>query len=547
MSNKNTTTQNISARSFSRNVLPDPQTGTRRTVKSTPTREVAKISAQRIQRLLQNDPPPFSQLPATQDEAPLLAIDRDLDDICLQIDKLPREQLIGGVGVNLAQRLLDLFDAARRTSQPDLMRKAAGLAQQLSHVIGPDPRGAAAVVPAMVNRIASALAHIERHTVGDWLELQVDGDPADGACTLVGIQLSLDTPQLAKDAGRQRARVMFEAWVDAHLRDPNGLTWKELLQVIGTVERGLGWTFDTQQWLRLQTMEARRSQDIGLLLASLTAWNAGPIDANSLHNVLELCRTAGLPDTARAELIECLLPLLPHPGADVAIHDECISAIQRVDNETTRGQLIKKHAELHPSSVPTRLPRALNGPWRKRCQDLVGALAHQWTQSPNSAPDILATVRRLSAFVDGNDANTVERQFLLLRDLLNSLDPSQRAACLADLQAACEDAIQDARMPSSGHWSTATPPVLAGLRGTLQALAVIHLGSDIPDRLDEALLTEWMVALHVESFQPEQASLLFRRIRFAYRTNVPSTVADQNAPPLSPLLRELFALHGLPE
>jgi hypothetical protein len=313
------------------------------------------------------------------------------------------------------------------------------------------------------------------------------------------------------------------------------------------VERGLGWTFDTQQWLRLQTMEARRSQDIGLLLASLTAWNAGPIDANSLHNVLELCRTAGLPDTARAELIECLLPLLPHPGADVAIHDECISAIQRVDNETTRGQLIKKHAELHPSSMPTRLPRALNGPWRKRCQDLVGALAHQWTQSPNSAPDILATVRRLSAFVDGNDANTVERQFLLLRDLLSSIDPSQRAACLADLQAACEDAIQDARMPSSGHWSTATPPVLAGLRGALQALAVIHLGSGIPGRLDEALLTEWMVALHVESIQPEQASLLFRRIRFAYRTSVPSTVADQNAPPLSPLLRELFALHGLPE
>lgn len=478
MSQKNTIPQNTTARRFSRNVPQQAPTGTRRAVKSTPAKEVANITAQRARDTVQNNPPPFSQLPATREEAP-----------------------------------------SSKTASTET--------------------------------VASAPTHVERHTIGDWLELQVEGDSAQGPCELVGITLSNDSPQLATPQGRERARAAFDAWMDAHLRNADGLAWSELVQVMGMAERELGWATTTPQWLRLQTLEARRSKDIGPLLLLLDSPVREPLGAESLHKVFELCRTVDLPDEARIALIERLLPLLPALGVDPAIHDECLCAIQRLDDRTTRQRLIAEHARLHPPTAGLHMSRALNGPWRKHCQDLVAALAQQWTRVPGSASRILATVRSLASSPDGNDANTVERQFLLLRDLLFSIDPGQRAACLAQLQDACEDAIQDARMPAKGTWSTATPPTLTGLRSALRALSVIHAEANPPERgapgaRAEALLTEWMLSLHTESAgDPEAAHQLWRRIRFAHHTDMVSALGGQDAP-LNPLFNGLFALHGLP-
>ena len=538
-----------------------PQPGqpsvTRGAVKSTPSERVARIASQRAHKTVQDNPPPFSR--HTVDREPItspspLTIDQHLDNISQQLGALPSEQLQTDIGARLARQLLKLFGEARDRRDFALMQKAAGLTQQLLHIVGPQPTATNANTHAIVSKIASTLSSAltpwtldpnERYTVGDWLAIEVDGDPDKPPCEMVGMQLFLDSQELATDNGRHRAHTVFDLWLDAHLRDPKGLRWKELVQVINQVEQALGWKTETAQWLRLQTIEARRSQDARPLNDCLDSLPQEPLDSTSLHNIFELCRTGGLPEKTRVELIGRLLPRLPLIAAEPAIHDECLGAIQRIDDDAARQSLVTDHRRRHPAPASLRLPRALGGPWRERCQDLVEAWARQWTQAPGSAPQILAAMRRLAASPDGNDANTVERQFLLLRELLSAIDPSQQAACLADLHSACDGAIDDARTPASGPCSTATPPTLTGLRCALQALSVIHLDASLSHNRSEALLTEWLVALHAESTQPEEAMRLFRRIRFAHHTITATTVDGENAP-LNPLLRGLFTLHDLP-
>lgn len=365
-------------------------------------------------------------------------------------------------------------------------------------------------------------------TFAPWLTVSLTVDSTNALTTDVECVVIGELAAKAKPAARQRALQNLVLWLEAELRDPNGLSWPLLTKLLEAVHTQLGadMALPSTQWLKMATMQFERSGDIEpmlLLLSSLSTQqrrmaNEGHrrplLDETLLDKVFLLAQHPALPLVSRGNLIQNALPLLPKErnGPGAVSHAACLLAMLAMDDLLIRATVFDAYQEKFPfaglSDLSPRLfmlTSQLSGDerlrskstwsafahlpspgnhtawpvWRALCRELARRMVPRILEVQQSAPAtqeqhpfnelILRTLTRLSQnkYQPGLAA---ERLAELLADLTEAMPAPHRHSFLVQLEAASRAAIERLLKPEAGARPTPVPPRQIALLGVLRAL-----------------------------------------------------------------------------
>ncbi|HSX95461.1 MAG TPA: hypothetical protein VLG41_21225 [Hydrogenophaga sp.] len=374
-------------------------------------------------------------------------------------------------------------------------------------------------------------------TFAPWLTVSLIINPANGRTIDIACVVRADLAANAKPAARQRVLQKLALWLEAELRDRNGLPWPLLTKLLESVHIQLGpdMALPSTQWLTMATMQFERSGDIGPMLPLLSSLSVQQrrmeieghrkalLDEAQLDKVFLLAQDPDLDAVSRGNLIQNTLPLLPKErnGPGAASHAACLLAMLALDDLLMRANLFDAYREKFPfagrSDLTPRLfmlASQLNGNerlrsprtwsafvhlpppgddtawpvWRALCRELARRMVPRILEVQQATPPtqeqhpfnelILRTLTRLSQNKH-RPGLAAERLAELLADLTEAMPATHRRACLVQLEAASRASIERFLQPEAGARPAPVPPLQIALLGALRAL-IDQLGDGSP-------------------------------------------------------------------